>query len=559
MLLLALATLVLTLVALLPATVEAQEYSVSLAVTGLSAGVKTQYYVDNVLNGTIQTGETKSIIFALGGVHTITVDLNVNVGNGTRYQCRDNLWSFTEAGTHTFVYKAQYHLEVLSPYGSPTGTDWYDEGATAHAQLATNMTAGPEGVRYAFVSWGGDASGHGIVSDPIIMDRAKKAAAGWKTEYSLRMSSDPISIFSPSTLWFDEGSFADFSAPIGTNGTDNRYVFDQWTGDYSGVDARGSLQMNEPKSITANYKAQYLLSITLAPPELAQREDMPKSGWHDAGQIAKLGPVPQNITVSSVERLTQLSWDIDGMIQPGTSTEVPMDGSHRVELTYRREYYLDVASNLGETKGSGWYPSGQKATFRVTHSGSDFPVRIIFKGWNPSPPTARIADVSKTETDVIMDRPYVIEAEWTVDYTPILILISAITSVVVLIGAVTIVSVKRPGLFGRYTLRLRSRFKGRKVGVPSGILSSPMPSGVCPKCGARVPSSAEFCDTCGTAQIRGRMAATPSLEAVDERVYDYIVKRHGEISLSRASTDLGLSVDEVKRSTERLKKKGRLA
>lgn len=55
------------------------------------------------------------------------------------------------------------------------------------------------------------------------------------------------------------------------------------------------------------------------------------------------------------------------------------------------------------------------------------------------------------------------------------------------------------------------------------------------------------------------MAARPSLEAVDERVYDYIVKRHGEISLSRASTDLGLSVDEVKRSTERLKKKGRLA
>ncbi len=559
MLLPALAMLVLTVVVLVPAIVEAQEYSVSMAVTGLPAGVRTQYYVDNLLNGTIQTGETKSIVFPLSGIHTISVDLNVDLGNGTRYQCRDNLWSFTDAGTHTFVYKAQYHLEVFSPYGSPTGTDWYDEGATAYARLATNVTAGPEGVRYVFVSWGGDASGHGIVSDPMIMDRARKAAAGWKTQYSLRISSDPISIFSPSTSWHDQDSLADFSAPVGTNGTDSRYVFDQWIGDYSGVDAQGSLQMDGPKSITAKYKTQYLLSITLVPPELAQREDMPESGWYDVGQIAKLGPVPQNITVSSVERLTLVSWNVDGMTQPGTSTEVPMDGPHRVQLTYRREYYLDVVSNLGQTKGSGWYASGQRAIFGVTHSGSDFPVRIIFKGWKANPPTAGIADVGKTETEVIMDRPYVIEAEWTIDYTPMWIFISAITSAVVLIAAVIVVSVKRPGFFGRHTSRLVSRFKGRKVGIPSGVLPSPMPSGVCPKCGARVPSSAELCHVCGTAQIRGRTAATPSLEAVDERVYDYIVKRHGEISLSRASTDLGLSVDEVRRSTERLKKKGRLA
>lgn len=52
---------------------------------------------------------------------------------------------------------------------------------------------------------------------------------------------------------------------------------------------------------------------------------------------------------------------------------------------------------------------------------------------------------------------------------------------------------------------------------------------------------------------------TPMEYQIDNRVYDYIVKRHGEISLSQASKDLGLSWEQVRRSTERLKKAGRLA
>jgi predicted ArsR family transcriptional regulator len=50
----------------------------------------------------------------------------------------------------------------------------------------------------------------------------------------------------------------------------------------------------------------------------------------------------------------------------------------------------------------------------------------------------------------------------------------------------------------------------------------------------------------------------PDLTAMDDRVYEYVVKQHGEISLSQASADLGISADELKKSTERLKKKGRL-
>jgi hypothetical protein len=50
-----------------------------------------------------------------------------------------------------------------------------------------------------------------------------------------------------------------------------------------------------------------------------------------------------------------------------------------------------------------------------------------------------------------------------------------------------------------------------------------------------------------------------SLEDTDNQVYDYVAKRHGEISLSQASNDLGFSVDQVMGSTRRLKRKGLLA
>ena len=147
------AILVFVSLILAPALVEAQTYSVSFAVTGLSVGLRTQYYLDGVLNGTIAASETKTLDLSSGGMHTLSVDLNVGGGNGTRYQCGDNVWSFSGGGLHTFVYKTQYYLEVVSLYGSPSGSDWYDEGTTAQALLAANMTAGPEGTRYVFVKW----------------------------------------------------------------------------------------------------------------------------------------------------------------------------------------------------------------------------------------------------------------------------------------------------------------------------------------------------------------------------------------------------------------------
>jgi len=556
------ALLLAVLIALITATAafpiaRAETYSVSFMVFGIPTGVNTRYYVDGILNGTIQTGETKTLNFTPGRVHTLSVDLFVSGNDGTRYQCGDNLWSFTDAGTRTFNYKAQYYLEVLSPYGSPSGTNWYDEGATAYARLTQNMTEGPEGVKYVFAMWEGDASGQNMISDPIVMDHPKKTVATWKTQYRLRISSDPIDIFPPSTLWFDAGSPANFTAPNGTASPDTRYVFTEWIGDYSGASPEGSLQMDGPKSVTAKYKTEYLLSLVFSPTDVAGASNMPRSGWYDAGSTALVGPVNQTIPVSPVERLTFISWNVDGMAQQGTSLEVLMTGPHYLEATYRTQYYLQVTSSLGETTGSGWYFTGENARFGVKYSGSDFPVKYGLGSWQ-SNPKAEITSVSPTEAEVKMDRPYLVEAVWNADYTPAWFLLFSVGSVVVVITGVGVVAVKRPGFFGRLVPSFRNSFgRRRKVRPPATAIPASLVH--CRKCGAMVPTYAEFCQSCGAAVVAGQSAEFAGVEGVDDLVYDYIVKRQGEISLSRASKDLGLSPDQLKASTERLKKKGRLA
>jgi ribosomal protein L40E len=543
---------------LTPVLVEAQTYSVSFTVTGLPVGVRAQYYLDGVLNGTITTGETKTLDLSSGAMHTLSVDLNVGGGNVTRYQCRGNVWSVSEGGPHNFIYETQYYLEVVSLYGSPSGSDWYNEGTTVQARLAANMTAGPEGTRYVFVKWEQDASGQGTASDPIIMNGPKRAIAQWKTQYNLRVSFDPVGVFSPLALWFDADSTAEFVAPEGTNGTNARQVFVGWAGDYSGTALRGSIHMDDPKSVTAKYKAQYKLSVVFDPPETARRIVLSNTTWYDAGQSASLGPVPQIISIpeSPAERFAWFSWNIDNMTQPGTSIEIIMNSPHSVRLIYQRQYYLLVISTLGEPTGTGWYVSGQKAKFGVAYNGSELLVKHSLAGWRLN--SSNVIDtVPPTVTEVTMDRPYVIEAQWATDYTPMWVFIIALVSAVAVFAGVMFTILKRPRSLGRLRLSLGSGLGRRKIAAPAGTAQVSLV--LCQKCGAGIPNTAAICQACGAVQVRGQTSAVPEAEKIDNRVYEYIVKRGGEISLSQASRDLGFSVEELRLSTERLRRKGRLA
>lgn len=70
-----------------------------------------------------------------------------------------------------------------------------------------------------------------------------------------------------------------------------------------------------------------------------------------------------------------------------------------------------------------------------------------------------------------------------------------------------------------------------------------------------IPEGAIFCQKCGTSID----TVTPSETSVDDKVYDYIIKHEGVISLSKAASDLGITIEKVKEIAERLKTEGKLS
>jgi ribosomal protein L37AE/L43A len=87
----------------------------------------------------------------------------------------------------------------------------------------------------------------------------------------------------------------------------------------------------------------------------------------------------------------------------------------------------------------------------------------------------------------------------------------------------------------------------------------------CPKCGALTPRNVASCVHCGTAFGQRTDVPAPRVTRVstvperDEVVYRYVVEREGEISLSRASTDLHMTASELQAAIRRLEDSGKIS
>jgi hypothetical protein len=127
-------------------------------------------------------------------VHNITAEGFLGGGALTRYRFEG--WSDGTASlakmltvegdanvSATFI--VQYYLSVSSEFGNSTGEGWYDQGAQAYAGIdRKEVSAGNPFQVYIFTSWGGDAAGIGLTSDPILMDGPKRAMAVWEGSFS---------------------------------------------------------------------------------------------------------------------------------------------------------------------------------------------------------------------------------------------------------------------------------------------------------------------------------------------------------------------------------------
>lgn len=147
--------------------------------------------------------------------------------------------------------------------------------------------------------------------------------------------------------------------------------------------------------------------------------------WFDVNSDEQIS-VPYVVQSDEKNTRVQLKgWSYDGedtkqieRLESGTfnTQQIHMSNSHSVNFVYVTQYYLNLVSEYDRITGSGWYDSG---TTVIIYSNSDngFPARHVFSGWN-----GPVLDPNKQTTSVLMGGPMTVTANWTVDYTPVILL-----------------------------------------------------------------------------------------------------------------------------------------
>ncbi|MEM3607963.1 MAG: Ig-like domain repeat protein [Candidatus Bathyarchaeia archaeon] len=142
------------------------------------------------------------------------------------------------------------------------------------------------------------------------------------------------------------------------------------------------------------------------------------------------------------------------------------------------------------------------------------------------------------------------------------------------LGGITAALLSRRGAFSNLRGGLSRGIRGRPVGEKPIEIGKAAAKN-CASCGRLIPSGAAFCDWCGSPQAAPYTAEEPAPPSpqpqepqvvpegvsggeLDQRVLSYIAEHGGEISLSRASADLGLSREELLAVIDRLRRSGRL-
>jgi hypothetical protein len=325
-----------------------------------------------------------------------------------------------------------------------------------HDFEAVSPMSGESGIRYVFDSWN-----DGNTSASRTIPGGGAYTADYTTQYYLTVESDHGQ--PEGEGWYDSGSAAAISVVTPAEETATTHFFTGWSGDYSGDTASASVIMNMPKTVTADWRTEYLLTVESA-------YDEPEGGgWYSSGSTAAISVTTPVEETATTHFFTGWSGDCSA---DTASASVVMDEPKTVTADWRTEYLLTVESAHGEPEGGGWYEEGTAATISVPKSAGVI-VRQVFTGWSGD----YSGDISSAS--VTMNGPMTVTANWKTDYLQLYIIIGVIAVILVAIGVWLIIR------------RGRGRILIKETTQPP---PSPMR---CANCGAELEPGDEFCIKCG--------------------------------------------------------------
>jgi len=271
--------------------------------------------------------------WSAGTSHTISAPSPQPLGSGARYDWI--AWSDGGAETHTItftgtmdltaLFDTEFLLTVTSTAPGASGGGWYLAGSTAYASVG-NTIVDTAGKRFTFTGWGGDASGTGATSDPILMDGPKTAVANYEQEFFLTVQS-PFGTASGSG-WYGSGASATAvisPSPLETE-PGARQVFAGWSGDASGSTTTSNpILMDGPKTAIATWRAEYLVTVESDYPGVEG------GGWYVAGTTATLQAPPE--VISGGQTYTFAGWSGD-VVSADPTVTVTVNGPIQVRALW---------------------------------------------------------------------------------------------------------------------------------------------------------------------------------------------------------------------------------
>jgi hypothetical protein len=202
-------------------------------------------------------------------------------------------------------------------------------------------------------------------------------------------------------------------------------------------------QVSGGGSYVFSYRVEYMVSFSTDPPSLFET---PASGWYTAGEILWVNHTgPRVINEAQGTRLVFRGWSVNSQKVTAQSTSVTVNEPIVVVGRYDTEYYLNVTSPIGETKGSGWYLKDSDASFSIDRT--TVPAEGIlgilglgrsFIQWVGS--NNFLGVPVEPRGSVTMKEPTKIDAVWQDDYGSLVLHIAILLLIITLLGVVAVVT-----------------------------------------------------------------------------------------------------------------------
>lgn len=196
---------------------------------------------------------------------------------------------------------------------------WWEDGSTYNFSFQSPLVVTPNVKQYVWESTTGLST---LQTGSVTVTTFGNVTGNYKTQYYLTLTTDPSGVNTPSGEgWHDAGTYA----PISTDEFvdivlgSSRYRFTGWTtANMSEITAPASpsttVYIDEPKTVTANYKTQYLLTVLTRPAGLSPRPTRNPAGeagpanrwWYDKSTSVEL--MAQNVAGH-----TFCEWTVDGI------------------------------------------------------------------------------------------------------------------------------------------------------------------------------------------------------------------------------------------------------